>query len=49
MALLLTLSNSGLNVSGEPFKFTAHVRYGSEDIVPYEQQVDTLTFHGFAL
>lgn len=40
---------SGLNVKGEPFKFTQHVRYGQDDVIPYEEQVEMLTAKGFAL
>jgi hypoxanthine-DNA glycosylase len=38
-----------LNVSGEPFKFTSHVRYGTNDIIPYDAQVQQLVSKGFAL
>jgi hypoxanthine-DNA glycosylase len=40
---------AGLNVSGEPFKFTSHVRYGTNDIIPYDAQVQQLVSKGFAL
>ena len=34
---------------GEPYKFTSDLRHGLEDIIPYHQQVERLTEHGFAL
>jgi G:T/U-mismatch repair DNA glycosylase len=36
-------------VSGEPFKFTSHVRYDTNDIIPYDAQVQQLVSKGFAL
>lgn len=43
------LRSSGLTVSGEPFKFSSELRYGHDKIIPYTQQVQTLTSHGFAI
>ena len=40
---------SGFTVSGEPFKFTSHVRYNTEDIIPYDAQVKRFLSKGFAL
>lgn len=40
---------SGLTTKGEPYKLTHEVRFGHDDIIPYYQQVSTLTSHGFAL
>jgi hypoxanthine-DNA glycosylase len=35
--------------SGEPYKFTSWLRHDNCDILPYEQQVETLCSEGFAL
>lgn len=40
---------SGTKTNGEPYKFTSELRFGTDSIIPYEQQVSTLTSHGFAL
>lgn len=33
----------------EPFKFTSHLRYGVNDIIPYSEQINVLTSKGFAI
>jgi len=35
--------------SGEPYKLSASLRYGPDQIIPYEEQVRVLTSKGFAL
>lgn len=42
-------NHSGFKTTGEPYKFTSHVRCGEDRIIPYEEQIQIFTSHGFAL
>lgn len=42
-------NHSGLKTTGEPYKFTSNVRFGEDRTIPYEEQIQILTSHGFAL
>lgn len=39
----------GLKKNGEPYLLTEHLVHGTDRILPYEKQVETLLQHGFAL
>lgn len=40
---------SGIGSKGEPYKFSANLRYGNNRIISYEEQVELLTSQGFAV
>lgn len=35
--------------TGKPYKFATDLRYGESDIIPYEQQIETIASKGFAM
>lgn len=40
---------SGLGASGKPYALSSYLLYGQDKVLPYEEQVNVFTSHGFAL